>query len=68
MSISYLLVALGLGVFVLAVWALFWAIDAGQYENLEEAASSILEDDDDKSGTDKSGTDLFIDDEDIVNK
>ncbi len=45
MSISYLLVALGLGVFALAVWALFWAIDSGQYEDLEEQGRSILDED-----------------------
>ncbi len=55
MSISYLLVVLGLGVFALAVWALFWAIDSGQYEDLEEQGSSILDDD-------EVGTDLFTDD------
>jgi cbb3-type cytochrome oxidase maturation protein len=44
MSISYLLVALGLGAFVLAVWALFWAIDSGQYDDLESQGSAILED------------------------
>jgi cbb3-type cytochrome oxidase maturation protein len=46
MSISYLLVLLGLGVFALAVWALFWAIDSGQYEDLEDQGKSILEDED----------------------
>ncbi len=46
MSISYLLVVLGLGVFALAVWALFWAIDSGQYEDLEEQGRSIFDDDD----------------------
>jgi cbb3-type cytochrome oxidase maturation protein len=50
MSISYLLVVLGLGVFALAVWALFWAIDSGQYEDLEEQGSSILDDEDDSAG------------------
>ena len=45
MSIAYLLVALGLGVFALAAWALFWAIDAGQYDDLEKQGRSILEDD-----------------------
>lgn len=50
MSISYLLVALGLGVFALAVWALFWAIDSGQYENLEEQGRSILDDEEDSAG------------------
>jgi len=44
-SISYVLVLLGLGVFGCAVWALFWAIDDGQYDNLEAHGRSILEDD-----------------------
>ncbi len=46
MSIAYLLVALGLGVFALAVWALVWAIDSGQYEDLEDQGKSILEEED----------------------
>jgi cbb3-type cytochrome oxidase maturation protein len=46
MSISYLLVLLGLGVFGLAVWALFWAVDSGQYDDLEKQGASILEDED----------------------
>ena len=45
MSIAYLLVALGLGVFALAAWALFWAIDDGQYDDLEQQGKSILDDD-----------------------
>ncbi len=28
-----------------AVWALFWAADHGQFENLDAAARSVLEDD-----------------------
>jgi cbb3-type cytochrome oxidase maturation protein len=44
MSIAYLLVALGLGVFGVAVWALFWAVDSGQYDDLEREATSILDD------------------------
>lgn len=45
MSISYVLVLLGLGVFGCAVWAMFWAIDDGQYDDLEAHGKSILEDD-----------------------
>lgn len=45
MSIAYLLVALGLGVFALAVWALFWAIDSGQYDDVERHGEAALEDD-----------------------
>ena len=43
MSISYLLVFLGLGVFGFAIWALFWAVDSGQYDDLEKQGSSILD-------------------------
>jgi cbb3-type cytochrome oxidase maturation protein len=44
-SISYLLVLLGLGVFGLAIWALFWAIDSGQYDDVEAQGRSILDED-----------------------
>ena len=44
MSISYLLVGLGLVAFGAAAWALFWAVDAGQYDDLEEQGAAILED------------------------
>ncbi len=47
MSISYLLVFLGLGVFALAIWAMFWAIDSGQYDDLESQGGSILDDEND---------------------
>jgi cbb3-type cytochrome oxidase maturation protein len=43
MSISYLLVTLGLAAFGAAVWALFWAVDAGQYDDLEAQGRAILE-------------------------
>jgi cbb3-type cytochrome oxidase maturation protein len=44
MSISYLLVGLGLLAFGGAAWAMFWAVDAGQYDDLEAQGSAILED------------------------
>lgn len=43
MSIAYLLVVLGLAAFGGAVWALFWAVDAGQYDDLEAEGRAILE-------------------------
>jgi cbb3-type cytochrome oxidase maturation protein len=43
MNISYLLVLLGLGAFAGTVWALFWAVDSGQYDDLEAQGASILE-------------------------
>lgn len=47
MSISYLLVLLALGLLAGAIWALFWAIDDGQYDDLEAQGASILEEDGD---------------------
>ena len=45
MSISYLLVSIGLAALAGATWALFWAIDGGQYDDLEAQGRSILDDD-----------------------
>ena len=45
MSISYLLVVLGLAAFGGAVWALFWAVDDGQYDDLEAQGRAILDED-----------------------
>ena len=50
MSISYLLVLIGLAAFGGAVWALFWAVDAGQYDDLEAQGRSVL-DENDKPGS-----------------
>ena len=49
MSISWLLVLLGLAVLAGAVWALFWAIDSGQYDDLERHGSAALEENADTS-------------------
>ena len=46
MTVNYLLVVLGIGVFAGAVWALFWAVDAGQFEDLEGQGAQILDGDD----------------------
>jgi cbb3-type cytochrome oxidase maturation protein len=43
-NISYLLVLIGIAVFGLAIWAMFWAIDSGQYDDLETKGRSILDD------------------------
>lgn len=45
MIIAYLPVELGLGVLAMAAWELFWAIDDGQYDDLEKQGAAILEDD-----------------------
>jgi len=48
-SIAYLLVVLGLGVFGVAIWALFWAVDSGQYDDLEMQGRAILEEEPEKT-------------------
>ena len=45
MTILYLLVPLGLVLTLLAVGAFFWAVNAGQFEDLDSGAVSPLEDD-----------------------
>lgn len=45
MSISYLLVLLGLAALGGAIWALFWAIDSGQYDDVERHGNAPLEED-----------------------
>ena len=44
MNIVLLLIPLGLGLVGLAVAALFWAADSGQFDDLDTPARSIFED------------------------
>ena len=44
MSILFVLIALGLLLMGIAVWAFFWAVDRGQFDDLDGPASSILDD------------------------
>jgi cbb3-type cytochrome oxidase maturation protein len=43
MSISYLLVLIALAALGGAIWALFWAIDSGQYDDVEQFGNAPLE-------------------------
>ncbi|MEP7242058.1 MAG: cbb3-type cytochrome oxidase assembly protein CcoS [Gammaproteobacteria bacterium] len=38
MNILFVLIPLSLVLLGVAVWSLFWAVDTGQFENLDEAA------------------------------
>ncbi len=38
MNILFVLIPLSLVLLGMSVWSLFWAIDTGQFENLDEAA------------------------------
>jgi cbb3-type cytochrome oxidase maturation protein len=46
MSIVYLLIPLGLMLLALCVWAFFWAVRSGQFDDLDTPALQILLDDD----------------------
>lgn len=56
MNIIFILIPLGLVLLVAAVWAFFWAIRSGQFDDLDSPARRILLDDDRKppeSGKDR---------------
>jgi len=46
LSILYLLIPLGLVLLGAAVWAFFWAVGSGQFDDLETPAWSVVMDDD----------------------
>jgi cbb3-type cytochrome oxidase maturation protein len=46
MNIVFLLVPLGFVLMAAAVAALFWAVNTGQYDDIENASQSVLEPDD----------------------
>ncbi|HXW75474.1 MAG TPA: cbb3-type cytochrome oxidase assembly protein CcoS [Steroidobacteraceae bacterium] len=52
MSILYLLIPLGLVLLVLALWAFFWAVREGQFDDLDTPAVQLLLDDDAAPPTD----------------
>lgn len=47
MSALYILIPIALIIVALAIWMFFWAVDNGQYDDLDGPAHSILFDDDD---------------------
>jgi cbb3-type cytochrome oxidase maturation protein len=42
MSILFVLIPLGLGLLGIAVWGFIWAVNNDQFEDLDQAAHSIL--------------------------
>ncbi|MCP8689810.1 cbb3-type cytochrome oxidase assembly protein CcoS [Marinobacterium sedimentorum] len=47
MNILYLLIPIAIIFVGCALWAFFWSVNSGQYDDLESPAHSILFDDDD---------------------
>mgnify|MGYP001813324495 FL=1 len=52
MSILYVLIPLALVVLGVAVWAFFWAVGSGQFDDLDTPAMRIILDDDTKPAED----------------
>jgi cbb3-type cytochrome oxidase maturation protein len=48
MTILYVLIPLALLLLGVAVWAFFWAVGNGQFDDLDTPAMRIVMDDDDK--------------------
>jgi len=48
MSILYLMIPLGILIVIGAVWAFFWAVNSGQFDDLDSPGWRILLDDDAK--------------------
>jgi cbb3-type cytochrome oxidase maturation protein len=46
MSILYLMIPMGIVLVIAALWIFFWAVDNGQFDDLESPAWRILLDDD----------------------
>lgn len=46
MASVYLLIPLSILLIGIGVWAFFWAVDRGQFEDLERASELALEEDD----------------------
>jgi cbb3-type cytochrome oxidase maturation protein len=54
MSILYLLIPLALLLLGLAVWAFFWAVGSGQFDDLDSPAMRIVMDDDSRPRDDRN--------------
>lgn len=52
MSILYVLIPLALVLLGLAVWAFFWAVGSGQFDDLDTPAMRVVMDDDEKPAKD----------------
>ena len=51
MSAIYFLIPIAVGLVGFAIWLFFWAVDTGQYDDLDGPAHSILFDDEDPKHT-----------------
>ena len=62
MAALYVMIPIAVIIVALAIWLFFWAVDSGQYDDLDGPAHSILFDDEDPRH--QAGVDEAQDDED----
>ena len=53
MTVLYLLIPLALILLAGAVWAFFWAVGSGQFDDLDTPAVSVIMDDDERPSDDE---------------
>ena len=51
MNALYYLIPIAIVLVIAAIWLFFWAVDSGQYDDLDGPAHSILFDDEDPAHT-----------------
>ena len=54
MNILYVLIPLALLILGVAVWAFFWAVGSGQFDDLDTPALRVVMDDDEKPPQDNT--------------
>ena len=54
MEILFLMVPLGLILVALGIWAFFWAVGSGQFDDLDSPGWSVLADDEKQKGADET--------------
>lgn len=57
MTILYFLIPLALVLLGLAVWAFFWAVGSGQFDDMDTPAMRIVMDDDTRPAADREDDD-----------
>jgi len=60
MAALYILIPIAVVLVALAIWVFFWAVDSGQYDDLDGPAHSILFDEEDpmhRAGVEEAGKD-----------
>lgn len=51
MTALYILIPVAVAIVAVCIWIFFWAVDNGQFDDLDSPAHSILFDDDEKTST-----------------